>query len=237
MRSGDRPRRREREGHQPADGRLCGDLAPAAAQRRPQLQTVYHSRISAADRPRQTADRGQDRGTINSAFVLYLDVFAGVKWSESPRRVPCALLDLDRVGRAPLDPWAPTTRTHTSPDPLVDHHSQYCFNGKSASGKYLVWHSRFCLHMLTFVFCFQRWSSWRSVSSGLGKHVPAVAATRSQWVVLYCRFQCLCVKVLIGQYVYMRALCYWSHMSVQALVSTLHCILKSWICFLNLIYI
>ncbi len=138
MRSSDRPRRREREGHQPADGRLRGDLAPAAAQRRPQLQTVYHPGISPADRPRQTADRGQDRGTINSAFVLYLDVFAGVKWSESPRRVPCALLDPDRVGLAPLDLWAPTTRTRTSPDPLVDHNSQYCFNVKSASGKWLM---------------------------------------------------------------------------------------------------
>lgn len=206
MRSGDRPRRREREGYQPADGRLCGDLAPAAAQRRPQLQTVYHSRISAADRPRQTADRGQDRGTINSAFVLYLDVFAGVKWSESPRRVPCALLDLDRVGRAPLDPWAPTTRTHTSPDPLVDHHSQYCFNGKSASGKYLVWHSRFCLHMLTVVF---------SVFSGGppgGQYPQGWGNTYQQWQPQdpsesFCIVACI-VKVLIGQYIYMRALCY-----------------------------
>lgn len=141
MRSRDWPRRWERESDQPADRRLCGDLTPAAAQRRPQLQTVYHQRLTSADRPRQTADRGQDRGTIKKRFcALTWLVFAGFNLFASPHRVPCALLVPDRVGQALLDPWAPTTQTRTSPDPLVDRHSQYCLNGKLASVKWLIFH-------------------------------------------------------------------------------------------------
>ncbi|XP_075594226.1 far upstream element-binding protein 2 isoform X6 [Balearica regulorum gibbericeps] len=56
-------RRGERQSHQPADGGVRGDLPPAAPQRGPQLQTLHHPRLPPADRPRQAAHRGEDRGS------------------------------------------------------------------------------------------------------------------------------------------------------------------------------